>query len=158
MGVPWGVEHGRTNKYISLDIYLDRWRTFCASGFCDRFVFPIDEILYEFQRSDGNRVSISTREAPEVIAQMKSLGCIDDGYDEAELAEFDLLSDGIDLFLPDLMGFRDIKKPEFQWSHERADSLENLCCLSHIQWPLASDLRAAAIFCRQHWMMLGVSY
>jgi hypothetical protein len=152
MGVAWGVEYGKT-KHRSIDEYLDCWRTFCASGLCDCFVFPIDEILYEFKRGDDDQVSISTRDAPEILEQMRSLNCGDGTYDE-----FELISDGIDLYLPDLRGYRNIKKPESPWSYEKADSLEKLIGLSPRRSTLARQMREAAIFGRKHGMMIGVSF
>jgi hypothetical protein len=152
MGVPWGVEYGVT-KYDSLEFYLNRWKKFCELGLCDHFVFPIDEVLYEFKLGNDGQVSVTTREDAEVIAEMKSLSCGDGTYDE-----FESVTSSYDLYLPDNRGSRNIDNPEFKWNYQSANSLKLLADLSPKWGRLARELRAAAKFCQKNRMMLGISY
>ena len=152
MGVPWGVEYGIT-KYDSLEFYLDRWKTFCALGLCNHFIFPIDDVLYEFKLGEDGQVSITTREDSEIIDEMKSLSCSDGTYDE-----FESVTNSYDLYLPDNRGSRNIDKPEFKWNYQSANNLSLLTDLSPKWGRLARELRAASRFCQKHKMMLGISY
>ena len=168
MGIPWGIQYGDT-KYDSVNNYLEKWKAFCASGVCRFFVFPIDNLLYEFYQNSEGQVDIKSREAPEIIAEMKALPCGDGTYDM-----FERISDGIEIYLPDARGYRNIDIPEFQY--KRADSLGILrwINLSNLRkyslrnvnekWlkdgtlRLAKELRTAAKFCHKHKMMIGVSF
>lgn len=152
MGVPWGVEYGIT-RYDSLEFYLERWKTFCALGLCDHFVFPIDEVLYEFTLGDDGQVLVTSREDAKVIAEMKSLSCGDGTYEE-----FKSVTSSYDLYLPDNKGTRNIDKPEFKWNYQSANSLVVLTNLSPKWGRLARELRTAAEFCQKYKMMLGISY
>lgn len=152
MGVPWGVEYADT-EYEPLDFHLNRWKAFCAANLCRHFVIPIDGLFYEFKQVDDSRVNITKREDPELIAEINALSCGDGTYDM-----FEMITEGISLYVPDQREVRRIDRPEFEWGYESAGSLDLLCNLRAGKMRLAQELKKAAAFCKKHRLMLGISY
>lgn len=150
MGVPWGIERGKT-RHQPTEFYTSAWTRFCEADLCGHFAVPIDDTLYSFRRTDDGAVTVESRWAPELVAHIGTMQCDDGTYDD-----FEGLFDGYSLFLPDDRGPRRITRGILPWNYSSASSLRDLRGLGGS--PLARQLGAAGALAEEHRLVVSISF
>jgi hypothetical protein len=148
MGVTWGIEKVDAAYLNSFPRYLPDWSSLCAAGVCERFVIPVDEVLHTFVREADGSVSVTQTSAPDIAAALRAIRCDESTYSALGVV------DGFDLFFPDTKSERafDVRGIRYKRGHD----LRMLTSLKG--GGVAAQLRAAALFCQEHAMMVAIDF
>lgn len=153
MGVPWGIET-TSSRWTTKEEFLEKWTSFAAAGLCRRFRIPYDTEVYMFVREDDGTVTVTSRDEPDLIAEIESLSCPDGTYDL-----FGPLTEAA-LFVPDHLASRWV--PFDKWRHSGGnivvDSLDALHWMKDEDRPLARELHLAGRFAEDFELVVGISY